>query len=266
MFRKIGILGGMGPQATALLMQKVIAATPAVDDADHVPLLVDQNPQIPSRIAHLVEGHGDSPGPVLASMAEGLVAAGAQALAMPCNTAHLFAPDILNRVSVPFIDMVALSAVEAFRRVGPGGRVGILGSPALRKIRLFDGSLSALGVSSVYPADGEALLHAIRQIKAHGPGQDAEMALRSASDDLLSQGAVVQILACTEFSLVAHATAPGADVIDTLDELVEGIIAFSQDGRPAPVPCQKTGMAAHRSGAAPLQKNTDQQGKEEAPC
>src|SRR5690606_39135970 len=103
--RRVGILGGMGPEATVLLMQKLIAAVPARDDADHIPLLVDQNPQIPSRISFLFEGQGQDPGPVIASMASRLQSHGAEAIAMPCNTAHHFAPLIRDAVTVPFLDM-----------------------------------------------------------------------------------------------------------------------------------------------------------------
>ena len=118
--RRIGILGGMGPQATLLLMQKLIDAVPAADDADHIPLLVDQNPQVPSRIRRLIEGTGEDPAPVLADMARRLVAAGAEALAMPCNTAHHYVPAIRNAVTIPLIDMVALSVAHAVRLAGPG--------------------------------------------------------------------------------------------------------------------------------------------------
>ena len=76
--KTVGILGGMGPEATILLMQKVMAAVPARDDADHVPLIVHQNPQVPSRIKALIEGTGEDPGPTLARMARDLQAAGAQ--------------------------------------------------------------------------------------------------------------------------------------------------------------------------------------------
>ena len=69
--RPVGILGGMGPEATILLMQRIMAAVPARDDSDHVPLIVHQNPQVPSRIAALIEGTGTDPGPVLAGMARG---------------------------------------------------------------------------------------------------------------------------------------------------------------------------------------------------
>ncbi|SDF02184.1 aspartate/glutamate racemase family protein [Limimaricola pyoseonensis] len=223
--RRIGILGGMGPEATVLLMQRLIAATPARDDADHVPLLVDMNPQVPSRIARLIEGRGADPGPVLAGMARGLEAAGATALAMPCNTAHHYAPEIRAAVSVPFIDMVALSVAHAARRAGPGGRVGLLGSPALRRIELYDRACAAAGLDLVHPGDEAGLLAAIRAIKAHGPDPISRAALRAASSDLLSRGATLQLVACTEFSLIADAVASEALAVDTLDLLVEGIRA-----------------------------------------
>jgi aspartate racemase len=90
--RRIGILGGMGPEATVLQMSRLITATPAQDDADHIPLIVDTNTQVPSRVAALIEGGGTDPAPVLAAVAKRLEEAGAGALAMPCNTAHHYAP------------------------------------------------------------------------------------------------------------------------------------------------------------------------------
>jgi aspartate racemase len=224
---RVGILGGMGPEATVLLMQKIIAATRAVDDADHIPLIVDQNPQVPSRIRHLIEGDGDDPGPVLAAMAKRLQAAGAQALAMPCNTAHHYAPAIRAAVTLPFIDMVALSVAHATRLTGAGGVVGILASPAVRRVGLFDAALAAGGVTAVYPSDEDVTLATIRAIKAHGATETARAGLRNASAALLDRGATVQMIACTEFSLIADAVAPGTTSFDTLDMLVGGIIAFS---------------------------------------
>ncbi|WP_432256847.1 aspartate/glutamate racemase family protein [Limimaricola sp. AA108-03] len=221
--KRIGILGGMGPEATVLLMQRVIAATPARDDADHIPLLVDMNPQVPSRIARLIEGRGADPGPVLAEMARRLEAGGATALAMPCNTAHHYAPEIRAAVDVPFIDMVALAVARAAERLGPGGKLGLLGSPALRRIGLFDRACAEAGLTLLHPRDEDALLAAIRAIKAHGPDEDSRAALRAASADLARRGATLQLVACTEFSLIAGALAPEAEGIDTLDLLVAAI-------------------------------------------
>lgn len=235
--RRVGILGGMGPEASILLMQKVLAAVPARDDADHVPLIVDQNPQVPSRIRHLIEGGGPDPGPVLAAMARRLVAGGAEALAMPCNTAHHYAPAIRAAVDMPFLDMIALAADHAATLAGPGGRVGILASPAVRRAGVFDQALDVHGLQAAYPADEAALLAAIRRLKAEGPGAGARDALRAASSELLARGVAVQMIACTEFSLIAEATDAGATCFDTLDRLVDAIVAFSgagPAGRPVP--------------------------------
>ncbi len=224
--RRVGIIGGMGPEATVLLMQKIIAATPARDDADHIPLIVDQNPQVPSRIKRLIEGTGDDPAPVLADMARRLVVAGAQALAMPCNTAHHYAPAIRAAVGVPFIDMIALSVARAVA-MAADGQVGILASPAVRRVGLFDTALAEHGLTAVYASDEDAMLAAIRRIKAEGPAPQSRAALFDASAQMLDQGATVQLIACTEFSLIADATAPGAQAFDTLDQLVSGITAFA---------------------------------------
>lgn len=240
----VGILGGMGPEATILLMQKVVAAVDARDDADHIPLLVDQRPQVPSRIRFLLERRGEDPGAMLAGMAARLEAAGAAAIAMPCNTAHHFAPAIRAAVTVPFLDMVALSVARAAVQTEAAGTVGILASPAVRRVGLFDAPLAAAGLRALYAADDDAMLTAIRRIKAGDTGSAARDALRSASLRLLDLGAHVQMIACTEFSLIADAAAPGAHAFDTLDCLVAAIVRFSQDGgSAAPVPAATTGAA-----------------------
>ncbi len=217
----------MGPEATVLLMQKIIAATPAQDDADHIPLIVDQNTQVPSRIRHLIEGTGEDPGPVLAVMARRLQGAGAKALAMPCNTAHHYAPTIRAAVTVPLIDMVALSVAHAAMLAGNGGTVGILASPAVRRTGLFDGAFARAGLTPVYSQDEDAMLAIIRLIKAHGATAEARTALAAASGDLRASGAEVQMIACTEFSLIADAVYAGAKVFDTLDQLALGIISYA---------------------------------------
>ena len=101
MHRVVGIIGGMGPEATVDLMRRVIAKTPASDDQDHVHLIVENNPKIPSRIAHLIDGTGADPTPELTRIALNLQRAGADALAMPCNTAHAYAHSIRRAVSIP---------------------------------------------------------------------------------------------------------------------------------------------------------------------
>lgn len=225
--RTVGILGGMGPEATILLMQRIVAAVPARDDSDHIPLIVDNNTQVPSRIKALIEGTGEDPAPVLAAMARRLEAAGVQALAMPCNTAHHYAGAIRAASGVPFLDMVALSSAAAARAAGPGGAVGMLASPAVRKVGVFDAALAAQGLRQIWPEDEDAMLAAIRRIKAEGPVDAALASVEAAAAELAGRGAGALMVACTEFSLLAPRLAAPAPVIDTLDALVAEIVAFA---------------------------------------
>lgn len=226
--RTIGVLGGMGPEATILLQRKLMAAVPARGDSDHIPLLIDMNPQVPSRIAHLIEGTGIDPGPTLGQMARRLETAGAAALAMPCNTAHHYAGAIRDAVDIPLLNMVDLAADHAAQVVGSGGCVGILASPAVRQIGLFETACAPHGVSVIWPDCDDAMLAAITALKAQGPCPQAQDAMRAASARLATQGAALQIIACSEFSLIPDAVAPDVRVVDTLDLLVQAVVAFAQ--------------------------------------
>ncbi|MBO0902547.1 aspartate/glutamate racemase family protein [Jiella sonneratiae] len=231
--RRIGILGGMGPQATVLLMQRIIDRTSARDDRDHVPMLVDNNTQVPSRIAAIIEGTGESPAPVLVEMARRLEAGGAEALAMPCNTAHHYAGEIAAAVSVPFLDMIDLSVGAVAGR--SARRVGILGSPAVRLAGIFDRTFAGAGIATLYPGDEAAMLAAIRLVKAGDASGRAAALLRAAAAELHGTGADVLVVACTEFSVIAGAIAGDCPVVDTLDVLAGAVVAFaSADRGPAP--------------------------------
>jgi len=226
-FRRVGILGGMGPEATVLLQQKLVAAVDARDDSDHVPLLIDMNPQVPSRIERLVHGRGSDPARVLAKMAKRLQGAGAEALAMPCNTAHHYAGAIVSAVSVPFLNMVEISAERVAELIGPDGRVGLLASPAVRLTRLFDKALARRSLDAHWPSENIDMLAAIRAIKAKSGSTEARDILRAASDDLVDRGVTFQLVACSELSLIAECVAPQVQCVDTLDILVDAILDFS---------------------------------------
>lgn len=206
----------MGPEATVALMARVIALVRAEDDADHVPLIVDQNPQVPSRIDWLVHGRGTDPAPVLAQMARRLEQAGAEALAMPCNTAHHFAPAIRAASRLPFIDMVATSVTA----LNPGPVV-LMASPAVRKAGVFDAALEG---REVRHPDADAALALIRTLKREG-ATDRTRAAFAALADATGDGQI--LVACTEFSLVADALPAERMAIDTLDVLARAVVAFS---------------------------------------
>lgn len=222
--KTVGILGGMGPEATLLLMSRVIAAVRAADDADHIPLIVHQNPGVPSRIRHLIERSGPDPAPVLAAMARDLQAAGAQALAMPCNTAHAYAAAVRDATPLPFLDMVAATAAA----LPQGTRVGMLASPAVRIAGVFAAPFAARGIVPVWPADEAPALALIRRVKAGDAGPAACTDLARLADALA--GVDHLLVACTEMSLLTQGLV-GRCWTDSLDCLVAEIVAFA---RPQP--------------------------------
>lgn len=225
--RLVGILGGMGPEATVLLMQKVIALRAGGGDADHVPMLVHQNPQVPSRIAALIEGTGESPAPVLADMARVLEAGGAKALAMPCNTAHAYAGAIRAAVSIPFLDMIALSTAALGAK---GWRIGMLASPAVHRARVFDASFAKAGLEMIVPEDEGPVLALIRAVKAARTGAAEGAALTRLAEGFMARGADHIAIACTELSLLTPHLPSGLPWTDTLDCLAGAIVQFSLTG------------------------------------
>ena len=206
--RVIGIMGGMGPEATVELMRQIIRRTPARDDADHVRMLVDNNPKVPSRIAFLLEGGSVDPTATLVAMAQGLERSGATVIVIACNTAHAFAPAIREAITVPFIDMIdaALEDVRKAAGKAPGQsiRFGVLGSPALRKIGLFEVKCLNTGLVPIYSeAAGEAdALAVIRSVKAGDLGPGVIERYQSVKRALRTAGADVILVCCTEFSVL----------------------------------------------------------------
>lgn len=219
--RTVGILGGMGPEATVLLMSRVIAAVQARDDADHIPLIVHQNPGVPSRIRHLIDRTGPDPAPVLAGMARDLQAAGAEALAMPCNTAHAYAGAVRDATTLPFLDMVQATVA----RLEPGTRVGLLASPAVRLAGVFDAALAARRIVPVWPDDDAPALALIRRVKAGDAGGSACAELARQADCLT--GVDHLLVACTEMSILAQGLG-GRSYTDSLDCLVADIVTFAR--------------------------------------
>ena len=229
MDRVVGILGGMGPQATVDLMRQIVRATPAAAERDHVRMIVDCNPRVPARSAAL-SGAGPSPGPELARMARGLVAAGADVLAMPCNTAHAFADEIESAVDVPLLHMIDL-AVEAAASSIPGiERIGLLATRGTRRTRLFHDRFEALGLALVEPdEEGQRVLDGlIVKVKTHDPTDRDRDALQALLVDLVERGSDVVVAGCTEVPLLLPA-APAARIVDPSDVLARAVVRFCKE-------------------------------------
>ena len=222
----VGVIGGMGPDATVELMQRVLAATPASDDADHIHMIVDNNPKVPSRIAALIEGTGADPGPVIAEMAQRLERAGADFLVMPCNTAHHYHAQAAAAVGIPFWNLVDMTVRRFADASPPVRRVGLLASPAVRQVNLFEAPFADAGIELVLPSDPDqaALLDVIRAVKAGGPDDGRIAAFNNVARRLEEAGAEALLIACTELSVIAESLQSGVPVVDNLQLLADKIV------------------------------------------
>jgi aspartate racemase len=223
--RLIGVLGGMGPMATVDFMQKVIEATPAVRDQDHVPLLVRSIPQVPDRAAAIFDGH-DEPFPYLLAGVHALSAAGAELIVMPCNTAHAWYDRLAAASDVPFLH-IADAVTRTLANVAPGA-IALMATAATVRVGFYQRHLAAAGRDVVLPdvAGQKRITAAIQAVKV-GDFDGAATHAHAAAQDLLQSGATHLLLACTELPL-AFRTSPLKDkCLDATTCLAEATAAFS---------------------------------------
>ena len=227
----VGIIGGMGPEATVDFMRRVIAKTPAQDDKDHLRMLVDNNPKIPSRIAALIEGTGEDPSPVLCEMAKGLQAQGADFLVMPCNTAHYYLGTIARSVQIPMLDMVELSVQKLLALDSKPRRIGMLASPAVRLVGLYDRKFERVGLEAVYPGPQHEseLLAIIKAVKAGQLNTRHRKDYARIAAAVSDAGADAFLIACTEFSVMGPPEGIVRPIFDTMDVLADATLATARN-------------------------------------
>ncbi len=202
----VGILGGMGPEATVDLMQRIIRLTPALDDADHIHCIVDNNPKVPSRIKAIIEGDGEDPGPCMADMGRRLEAWGADFLAIACNTAHYYYDAVQHAVNIPVINLIDLVAGYVKTNFPDQAKVGLLASPAVAMTGLYTQRFGRIGIEDVWPDPDhqEHLLGIIKSIKQGNTGSRVRASYAQVCENLKHKGAAIAIVACTELSALGE--------------------------------------------------------------
>ncbi len=214
-YRTIGVIGGMGPAATADFLTRLVAGVPAAHDTDHPRVLVDSNPHVPDRNAAALNG-ADSPGPALAEMALRLANNGAEVLAMPCNAAHGWADAI---TAAPFVSMIDAAVAEAMAH-NPR-RIGVLGVGATLALDLY-GKASPVPVLA---GDLAVVQPAVNAIKAGDRSHSVRTALANAAQALAMAGADVVIAACTEVPLLLTQADVPVPLIDSTAALARATLA-----------------------------------------
>lgn len=227
MKKSIGILGGMGPLATADLFQKLVLLTEAATDRDHIRVYIDSNANIPDRTAAILSG-GQDPVPEMLKALRNLEACGADCVIMPCNTAHYFLPRLQAETDVPFLSILT-AAAEACKARFPGRTVGILATRGTLAAQLYQNALAEAGVPFLTPEEPErdALMRVIYDGVKAGQGPEAYRAdLRSVLDGMAARGAEVFLLGCTELPVAAELLGVPFPTVDPTAELARAAIRF----------------------------------------
>lgn len=199
----IGVLGGLGPWATLDFFEKVLRATPAQRDQDHLRVIIDNNPKIPDRTPAIL-GRGEDPVPALIATARNLERAGASFLVIPCNTAHAFYDQVQAAVSIPILHIMEEVATVAAAEVPDLKSVGVLATVATVRGELYHRPFARRGVTVLQPPLPEQTLvdRGIYQVKAGEMGPEVTRPLVGVAEGLVARGAQALVLGCTELPFV----------------------------------------------------------------
>ncbi len=225
MERTIGILGGMGPLATAELFRRIVEKTPAKRDQDHPRIIIYNNPKIPDRTAFIL-GRGPDPRPELIDSARKLESWGADFIIMPCNTAHFFAETIQKAINIPLVSMVEETA-ERIKEMGIK-KVGLLATDGTVKGLVYHRALLKRGVSIAVPGkkDQRLVMKAIYGgVKAGNLGLGRELLLDVARK--LERRVEGIIAGCTEVSVALKPGDLNIPLIDPMDVIAEKAVKLA---------------------------------------
>ncbi|MFI6007870.1 aspartate/glutamate racemase family protein [Streptomyces sp. NPDC051243] len=240
----IGILGGMGPAATADFYAKLVSMTPGHSDQDHLRTVIWSDPTIPDRTAALL-GDGPDPTPWLLAGSRVLREAGATVIAIPCNTAHAFVPRIVDRVGLPIVHMIG-EVARHLTTLSPQVRTaGLLATTGTVRAGLYQEWLDRSGIELVLPdADSQdaEVMAGIRAVKA-GVRDDATTAvLARAARRLADRGAQAIIAGCTEIPLGLPADTVEVPLVDPALTLARALVRRARAGTAREAPPNPIGL------------------------
>jgi aspartate racemase len=218
MAKSLGVIGGLGPVATAYFYELVSRMTDANIDQDHININIISRPSIPDRTAYILGRSTDSPLPHLIEAGNTLQQMGASCIAIPCITAHYFHEDLTNNIKVPIIHVI-YETVQYLKSHGVK-QVGIMATEGTIESGLFQKELINHGISPVTPSKHcqEMVTSLIyKNVKADiHPNMEH---FKEVKNELLKNGADTIILGCTELSMIKRDECIGPGFIDALEVL-----------------------------------------------
>lgn len=197
---RLGILGGMGPQATQLFYQMILDHTQADRDQEHLSTMIFSDTGMPDRTQAILSGNT---APVLERLtrdAQLLEGCGCTVLAVPCNTSHYFLDQVQQRISIPIVHMIRETAAELKAR--GVRRAGILATDGTVRTGLYQTACAQVGVETVLPGEEEQrLVMSIIYDEIKRGEQGSREKFARIDRYLRKEGCQCGILACTELSV-----------------------------------------------------------------
>lgn len=201
----IGILGGMGPEATINCFDKLTRNTPAKHDQDHLHVIVYSNPKVPDRTEAILS-HGDSPLPFLMEGCRRLAQAGADFIIIPCVTAHYFLKELTQATTLPILSIVDAVAENICKYYPAIQTIGLMGTSGTLKSGIFQKRMVVDDIKCIVCPDHvqEKVMRAIYEIKRGISIRNQEKLtneLGAVAQGLVESGADGIIAGCTEIPL-----------------------------------------------------------------
>lgn len=224
--KTIGIIGGMGPKATALLFNYIIDYTDASSDQDHIRIIIDNNTKIPDRTNALLFG-GESPKKELTLSAKILKQAGADFIIVPCNTSHFYLQDISQETGIPILSMIHEVALQINDR--KYNKVGLLATDGTIQTNLYGKAFRTAGVETLIPDnEGQRCVmdFIYNCIKSGNYDYDLHN-LKCVLNTLYNKGAQTIVLGCTELSFGFDYFGIEGNFIDALKVLAKSSVLFA---------------------------------------
>tara|TARA_B100000470_G_scaffold125991_1_gene97369 strand:+ start:1701 stop:2426 length:726 start_codon:yes stop_codon:yes gene_type:complete len=222
----VGIIGGMGPEATIDFMSRVIALTPSQRDQDHIRMVVENNPHIPDRQS---TAENDLIAIELTAIAERLEVAGADFLVLPCNTAHVFIDDLLKNIQIPFVHIVSETVNEIVKEHTNVKNVGLLATDMCINSGIYHQAIKSVDrtVLVLEQQDQKSCMQLIFDVKKGKYSKSTKTDMVRLADQLIQKGADIIVAGCTEIPLILDTKSINVPLVSSTEVLAKRTVEIA---------------------------------------
>ncbi len=218
----LGVIGGLGPMATAYFVQLVTQMTDAVTDQEHIEMIIHSKPSIPDRTKYILGLSKDNPLPLLLSVEDSLIEQGANIIAIPCITAHFFQPE-LEKDGIEVVHAIRETAL--YLNEEKITKIGVMATDGTIQSKLFQQILGEYNIECIVPSESKqkmvmSLIY--NDVKA---GKEPDMEeFNQIREELKNNGAQIVLLGCTELSLIKKDYKVGKDILDVMEVMARHVV------------------------------------------